>query len=168
MSASGIYGCLLLPQRIGTERFYVSSEPGHHLHEARSFRRRNPFHPEPVRIDTAVLEHYFDSLFPGIGLVVTFKIMAFAQVTANPKDTVSPLGQGMHNDVRIDHSGTHKPDYAQVRRILQSTDPSQVSSGKSSPNAQKSYDDRLIIIRHRGTPFYEIRVGWVEQYGTQH
>ncbi len=150
---SGVDRSLLLPQRIGPQFLYVTHEPGYRLDKAWGLSGRYPFHSEPVRVDPAVCEHYLDRHISRVCLLITFQVMAFTEVSTNSEDPVGPPGNSVDDDFRVDHSGAHHPDYAQIRWILQSTDPSQVSSGESSPGAQKSYDDRLIIIRHRGTPF---------------
>jgi len=51
----------------------------------------------------------------------------------------------VQDQVGADHTGTHHPHDAQIGRVLRTTDPSQVSSGKCSPRTQKSDDYRLEI-----------------------
>jgi hypothetical protein len=61
-------------------------------------------------------------------------------------------------------SGAHHPDDPDRRRILHSTDPSQVSGSISSPRTQKSNDLGLKLLCHQKTPFnlvaikFEIRI----------
>jgi hypothetical protein len=75
--------------------------------------------------------------------------MAFSQVSTNHQNAIGALFEGMDDQMRTHHTGAHHPDNPQVRRILHTTDPSQVSSSIRSPRAQESYDDRLEILRHR-------------------
>jgi hypothetical protein len=62
---------------------------------------------------------------------------------------VHPLLEGTQHVMRRDASRAHHPYDPDVCRILQSTDPSQVSSGVRSPGAQKADDIGFeILIAH--------------------
>jgi hypothetical protein len=75
--------------------------------------------------------------------------MTFAETSASHKDTIGPGLQRLQDIMRRDRTGTHDSNDPDRRRILHSTDPSQVSGSVSSPGAQKSNDLRLKILRHR-------------------
>ena len=66
--------------------------------------------------------------------------MAVAQVSTTHKDTVHTLLKRPQDMMRGHTAGTHHTDRPDVRWILQSTNPSQVSSGVCSPRTQKAYD----------------------------
>jgi len=78
--------------------------------------------------------------------------MAFAETSARHKDAVRPCLQGLQHVVGRYRPGTHDPNDPDRRRILHSTDPSQVSGSISSPGAQKSDDLRFEILCHFFTP----------------
>jgi len=64
--------------------------------------------------------------------------MAVAQVSPTHEDAVHTLLKCPQNMVRGYTPGTHDPNSPDVRWILQSTNPSQVSSGVCSPRTQKT------------------------------
>jgi len=151
---------LLFAQRIRTQCLNVLYESGDYFSKSRSLRRGNPFHTEAFRIDPAVIERYPGYLVPHKSLLITFQVMAFTQVSTNHQNAVGSSLQCVDDEVGSHHTGAHHPDHPQVRGILQTTDPSQVSSSVCSPRAQESYDDRLEIFRHRSellsNPFREL------------
>jgi len=61
-------------------------------------------------------------------------------VSAADENTIDPLLEGKKDMVRRNTATTHYPDGSDICRILQTTDPSQVSSGVCSPGAQKTDD----------------------------
>jgi hypothetical protein len=75
--------------------------------------------------------------------------MAFSQVSTYHQNAIGALLKGLDDQMGAHHTGAHHPDNPQVRGILRTTDPSQVSSSIRSPHAQESYDDGLEILRHR-------------------
>jgi hypothetical protein len=74
--------------------------------------------------------------------------MTFAETSASHKDTVGPCLQGLQDIVGRYRPGTHDPNDPDRRRILHSTDPSQVSGSISSPGTQKSNDLGLKLFCH--------------------
>jgi len=64
--------------------------------------------------------------------------MTFAKVSAAYKDAVHPLLKGKQDMMRRHTGRAHHPDGPDVRRVLQPTDPSQVSSSVCSPRAEKA------------------------------
>jgi hypothetical protein len=64
--------------------------------------------------------------------------MAIAQMSPTHEYAVYPLLKSTQNMVRRNTGGTHNPNGTDVRRVLQSTDPSQVSSSVRSPCTQKA------------------------------
>jgi hypothetical protein len=83
---------------------------------------------------------------------ITRLVMALAETSASHKDAVCPCLQSLQDIVGRYRPGTHHPNDSDRRRILHSTDPSQVSGSISSPCAQESNDLRLKIIRHEKLP----------------
>jgi len=73
--------------------------------------------------------------------------MAFTEVSAAHEDSVHALLKGAQDVVRGNTGGTHHSYHANVGRILQTTDPSQVSSSICSPGAEETYDLGLNIRR---------------------
>lgn len=61
--------------------------------------------------------------------------MTFTQMSPAHKNAVKALLKSKQNVVGRHASGAHYPHYANIRRVLQTTDPSQVSSGIRSPGA---------------------------------
>jgi hypothetical protein len=59
---------------------------------------------------------------------------------------------------------THHPDRTNIRRVLQTTDPSQVSSCVCSPGAQKTNDFGLKnVVTHFHYPFFSWKTTrWLE------
>jgi len=81
--------------------------------------------------------------------------MTFAQVSPTHKNAVRPFLQTFQNILGRYGSCTHDPDRSDTRRILHSTDPSQVSGCVASPCAQKGDDGRFEIIGHD-----HVSLGW--------
>jgi hypothetical protein len=61
-------------------------------------------------------------------------------VSATHKNTINPLLKGKDDVVRRDASTAHDPNNPDIGRVLQPTDPSQVSSRVCSPGTQKADD----------------------------
>jgi hypothetical protein len=66
-------------------------------------------------------------------------------VSAADKDPIHSFLKGQDDVVRGDASTAHDPNHPDVGRVLQPTDPSQVSSGVCSPGAKKTDDFRFKI-----------------------
>jgi len=64
--------------------------------------------------------------------------MAFTQMSPSHKDTVHALLEGKQYMMGRHTCGTHHPDGSDIRRVLQSTDPSQVSGSVCSPRTQET------------------------------
>jgi hypothetical protein len=69
--------------------------------------------------------------------------MAFSEMSAAHKNTVHPLLKSAQDMVRRYTRRAHHPHGLDIRRVLQTTDPSQVSSSVHSPCTNKTYDFRL-------------------------
>jgi len=74
--------------------------------------------------------------------------MTFAKASAGDKDAVRSCLQGLQDVMKRNRSGAHHPDDPDGRRILHSTDPSQVSRSISSPGTQESNDLGLKLLCH--------------------
>ncbi len=64
--------------------------------------------------------------------------MTFSKMSPADKNAVHSLLKGSQDMVRRHAGGTHNAYGPDIFRILQSTDPSQVSSSVSSPRANKA------------------------------
>jgi hypothetical protein len=122
------------------------------VNEFGRFSRRDPSHSETIRMNTGKLQQLLQESHPFLGHHITTLVMTFADASAGNKDAIRTCLQGLQDIMRRDRPCTHDPDRPHGRRILHSTDPSQVSRGVSSPRAQKSNNPRLKIIRHEKLP----------------
>jgi hypothetical protein len=86
------------------------------------------------------------------GFFITILVMAVAEVSAAHQNAVGPHLEGLENKVRGDPARTHDPDHPNVRRVLQSTDPGQVSPGIGAPVAAKSDDFWFEFSSHEHIP----------------
>jgi hypothetical protein len=75
---------------------------------------------------------------PGQGLVITILVMTFTKVSAKDHGPVSPLVEGLEDQFRMYHSGTHHPDDPNIGRVLHSRGTCQVCSGIRTPVAAES------------------------------
>lgn len=50
--------------------------------------------------------------------MITVQVMAFSQVSAHDHDAISPLPEGIDNELRMDHARAHDPDDPDVGWIL--------------------------------------------------
>jgi len=110
------------------------------VNEFNGFRRRDPSCSETLRMDARKLQQLLQEGHPFIGHHITRLVMTFAKTSAGHKDAVRPCLQSLQDVVGRDRPGAHHPDDPDRRRILHSTDPSQVSRSISSPGTQKSND----------------------------
>jgi len=74
--------------------------------------------------------------------------MTFTQVSPTDEDTVGALGEGVDDEIGVDHAGAHDPDDAAVGRILDPRDPGQIGAGIGAPVAEKGDDQGFELIRH--------------------
>ena len=82
--------------------------------------------------------------------------MAVAQMSPAHEHAVHALLKSTQNMVRRNTCGAHDPNGTDVRRILQSTNPSQVSSSVRSPCTQKADYFRFKIgITHIHSPLQD-------------
>jgi hypothetical protein len=89
-------------------------------------------------VNAGKLQQLLQKGHPFIRHDITRLVMTFAETSASHKDAVCPCLQGLQDIVGRYRSGTHNPDDPDRRRILHSTDPSQVSGSISSPGTQES------------------------------
>ena len=84
--------------------------------------------------------------------------MAFSEMSAADEHTVHALLKSPQDMMRRHTCRAHDPHGPHIRRVLQTTDPSQVSSRVHSPRTDETDDFRLeIIIIHSLFPFPYIR-----------
>jgi hypothetical protein len=67
--------------------------------------------------------------------IITIQVMTVAEVSATDEDPVHALLEGAQDVMRRHTRRTHHPNHAHIARVLQSTDPSQVSGSVYSPGA---------------------------------
>ena len=82
--------------------------------------------------------------------------MAFAEASASDKDAIRSHLQCLQDIMWGYRPCAHHPNGSDRRRILHSTDPSQVSRGVCSPCAQKGNDRRSKVISHYKLPLPKI------------
>jgi len=100
-------------------------------------------------IQAVKAEELLEETDPLFSKLVTVQVTAIADVSPADENTVDALLEGQQDMVRRDAPSAHDPHDADVRRVLQPTDPSQVSSGVCSPGAQKAEDLGLeVVLRH--------------------
>lgn len=69
---------------------------------------------------------------------ITVQVMAVAEPSAAHKHPVDPLLKGQQDMMGRNRGAAHHPDHPEMRRVLEATDPGQVSGGVGSPSAQET------------------------------
>ncbi len=105
------------------------------MHQFRGLGRRHPASFQPLFLDAAELEHFPEHRDPFFRGIITIQVIAFTQVSAADEHPVDSTLKCKQNMVRRNGTTAHYPDGTYIRRVLQTTDPSQVSSGVRSPGA---------------------------------
>ena len=118
------------------------------MDEFHGLGRRDPSRSKALRVNAGELQQLLQKGHPFVGHHITRLVMTFAKTSASHKDAVGPCLQGLQHVMGRYRPGTHNPNDPDRRRILHSTDPSQVSGSISSPGAQKSNDLGLKIFSH--------------------
>jgi hypothetical protein len=72
--------------------------------------------------------------------MITFQVMAVAQVSPHDHDAVDAFIQGMDYQVGVHHPGAVHPDDPQVGGILHAGDARQVRTGISAPVTEEAKD----------------------------
>jgi hypothetical protein len=116
------------------------------MDQLRRLGRRNPAGLKARLIDAAELEHLFEDGDPLLGGQITIQVIAFTKASAADEYAVHPALKGQKNMVWRNPATAHHPNGTNIRRVLQTTDPSQVSSGICSPGAQEANDLGLKIV----------------------
>jgi hypothetical protein len=75
--------------------------------------------------------------------------MTFTQVSPTYEDAVRALGEGVDNEIGVNHTGAHDPNDAAVGRVLDPGDPGQISAGVGAPVAEKGDDQGFELILHK-------------------
>jgi len=114
---------------------------------------------ESIGINSATLENHLNYIGSCSRFLITFQVMAFSEVSTDHQNAIRTFGQGMDHKIRTDHSRAHHPDDPQIGWVLQTTDPSQVSSSVRSPRTQESKNDRFERIRHEKLLSANIDIG---------
>ncbi len=104
----------------------------------RSFSRRNPFGAKPLLLYSTESQQLLQKLHSLFGRIITVQVMAVSEVSPTDVDTVYALLKRPQDMVRGYARGTHHSDDPDIRRVLHTTDPSQVSSGVCSPGTEKT------------------------------
>jgi hypothetical protein len=90
--------------------------------------------------------------------LITVQVIAFTDVSAADKDAVHPLLECEQDVMGGDTATAHDPNHTDVGRVLQTTDPSQVSSGIRSPGAEEADDFRFEILGAHKVSFFFLTV----------
>ena len=91
------------------------------------------------------------------GGYITIQVMAFSNMSAPYKNAVNPLLKSQQEMMGRHAGRTHHPDHPDICRVLQSTDPSQVSSRVCSPGTQKAKHGWLkLVVAHARILFSKI------------
>jgi hypothetical protein len=106
-------------QGIGPQRADDFGKAGDHFGKPRGFGRGNPLDGEPLRIDADIFQDEPNGFGAGQGFVITFQVMAFAQVSPHDDDAVGTFAEGVHHQVRMNHPGAHHPHRPHVGGVLQ-------------------------------------------------
>ncbi len=107
------------------------------------FCGRNPATPKPLLFQATEIQKLPKKANSRVGGVITVQVMAVTKVSPADEDAVHPVLKGAQDVVRRYARRAHHPDDPDITRVLQTTDPSQVSSGIRSPRAQKAQDGRF-------------------------
>ena len=105
------------------------------MHKFGSLGGRDPACFQPLFLYAAELEHFLEHRDSFLRGIITIQVIAFTEVSAADEHTVDSTLKCKQYMVRRNGTTAHYPDGANVRRVLQTTDPSQVSSGVCSPGA---------------------------------
>ena len=127
------------------------------LNKLRCLGRRYPSCPEPFLFHAAKIQHLGKNGNPFFSGIITIQVIAFTQASATDKNPIYPALKGEKDMMRRDAATTHNPDGANIRRVLQTTDPSQVSSSICSPGAKKTDHPRFKVVRtHNHSSFRNV------------
>jgi hypothetical protein len=78
--------------------------------------------------------------------MITFQVMAVAQVSPHDQNAVDAFMEGVHHQVGMHHAGAIHPDDPEVGGILHPGDAGQVSPGIGAPVAEESKDYGFKIV----------------------
>lgn len=126
--------------------------------EFRGLGRRDPSGLQTVGFDAAEFHEGAQQFHSFFREFVTVQVTAFPDVSAADKDPVHPLLKGEQDVVGRDTATAHDPNHTDVGRVLQPTDPSQVSSRVCSPGAEKADDLWLEILGVHKVSFFFLTV----------
>ena len=125
------------------------------MDEFGSFGRGYPPASQPVLLDAAEIQQLFQKLHTLLGRIITVQVMAVSKASPTHKHAIHAFLKSAQNMVRRDSARAHHSNHPNIGRVLQSTNPSQVSSGVCSPGTQKAQDRGLEpVIAHALDPFY--------------
>jgi hypothetical protein len=139
---------MLIPGGVGTgtQGFEGLGHVRHDVGELLGLGRGNPFEAEALGLEAKVFQHQVNAFGSGLGFYITFQVMAFTQVSPTYDDTIGALGEGVDDEIGVDHTGAHDPDDAAVGWVLDPGDPGQVGAGVGAPVAEKGDDQGLELI----------------------
>lgn len=159
--------CQFLPvialQRRWPELLQLLDEGAEFVDQLRRFRRRNPACLQACFVDPAECQHLLKNGYTLLGGQITIQVIAFTQTSAAYEDAIDSALKSKKNMMRRNAATTHHPDGTNIRRVLQTTDPSQVSSCVCSPGAQKTNDLGLKnVVTHFSFPLCKRKTRWPE------
>ncbi len=133
---------------VGSQGSNFFGKTGHNRGKPRGFGRRHPLDGKAIGVDAKILQDELDGFGTRKGLVITIQVMTFPEVSAHDDDAVGAFVQGIHHQVRVDHSRAHHPDRSHVGRILQPRYAGQIAPGIGTPVAEKADDLRFELFCH--------------------
>ncbi len=111
----------------------------------RSLCRRDPFGSQALLFNSTESKQLLEKTDSFICCVITIQVMTVPQVSPPYKDPVHTLLKSKQDMVRGYTCRTHDSHHPYVGRVLQPTDPSQVSSSVRSPRTEKAHNPGLKI-----------------------
>jgi hypothetical protein len=121
----------------------------HHVGKLLGLGGRNPFNPEPLRLQAEVFQHHLNSFRTIFGFFITFQVMTFAQVSPTYQDAVRPFGECIDHQIGVDHARAHYPDDPPVGGVLKPGYARQVCPGVGAPVAAEGDDQRFVLVFHK-------------------
>jgi hypothetical protein len=112
----------------------------------RRFRRRYPPIMQALGLNAAEFDQRAQHVHAFERGYITIQVMAITLASPAHKHAVNPLLKRQQHMMRRHAGRAHHPDNPHIGRILQSTNPSQVSSRVRSPGAQKADDFGFKIV----------------------
>jgi hypothetical protein len=103
--------------------------------ELLSLAGTDPGQPEPVLIDTHLLDIPLQKMEPPQTFIIPFLVMAIAWMASTDQNAIGPIPECFQYKSRLDPPGTHHPDNMNVTGIFYTRSPCKVGTGVRTPIA---------------------------------